>query len=134
MQDEFSTSMRVAVTVWATGAMLGVVCGILSMSLSLLRDYSGTYNDAVVASTSASILAATRDDPQPGAVLYSRVEESLNCVDAVKINSTYIYKYNDKNCQNTICLLTTYKNKKFRVRVVEGVLNKSLWTIILEAV
>lgn len=135
MQDEVSASMHIAIVVWCTGALLGVVCGVLIMSLNILRDYTDKYSDAIVSSTNASIVDAVKEEAQSGAIIYSRIESSINSIDAVKIEGKgYIYKYNDPNCQNTMSLLTTYKNTTFRINIQNGDLVKSLKTVVLTEV
>lgn len=135
MTDEVSTSMHISIVVWMTGALLGVVVGVLIMSLSILRDYTDKYSDAIVNSANAGIVDAVKEEAQPGAIVYSRIENSINSIDVVKIDGVgYIYKYNDPNCQNLMSLMTTYKNKKYKIAVTNGELVGTLKTVILTEV
>lgn len=134
MQEEVSTSMRIAITVWMTGAFLGVVTVILVMCLGILNDYSNTYNNAVVAATESSITSSVKDESRSGALIYASIDKSISSIDAVRIDDTYIYKYDDGSCQNLMCLLTTNKNKQYKVTVKNGDFVSTLKTVVLTEV
>jgi hypothetical protein len=134
MQDEVSSSFHIAIIVWMTGAMISVVLGVLVMSLNILINYSSKYSDAMAGAASASIVDLAGDDATPGAIVYSSISTSIDTIDAVRIGSTYIYKYNDNNCQNLMRLMTTYKNKRYKVSITTGEINRALRTVILTEV
>ncbi len=139
MTDEVSEHTRIALTVWMTGALLAVVCGVAVMCLSILNSYTGKYSDTILASTDSTVFALQGNEAVPGAIIYSSATESINSIDCVYIQNGdgtkyYLYVYNDVDQQNLIKLMTTYKNRTYSVHVTDGELVKTLRTVVLREV
>ena len=139
MTDEVSSSMHIAVTVWCAGALISIVSGILIMSLALLNNYGTTYSNAIVSTTNSSIFATVQEEPQSGAIIYSKLQNSIDVVASITIkdkknNSTLLYRYNNVNYQNDIQLMTIYKNNLYKVTLQKNSQVYGLYDVYLQEV
>lgn len=138
MDEDVSVSLRLSVTVWLTAALLGVTSGILVMSLQLLNNYNNKYVNATVAAADSGVNNLQSADVISGASAYAAVSKSINSIDKVYIvwsngSTTVLYNYKTAT-DNTITLMTNYKNDEFELTVCTGELISSLKTVKLTEV
>lgn len=139
MTDEVSSSMHIAVTVWCAGALISIVSGVLIMSLSILNNYDSTYSNAIISTANSSIFSAVQEEPQAGAIIYSKLHNSIDMVSSITVTdktnvSTVLYRYNDVNCQNDMQLMTIYKNNLYRIILQENTHVYGLYDVYLKEV
>lgn len=138
MAEDVSAYMRIAVTVYFTAALLAACVAVLSLCLNVFYNYNGKFVNAVVVSSDSSVNGMQSARYVSGAGSYGTICSSINSIDLVQIkwlNGTIenVYRY-EEGIDNTIKLMTNYKNKRFQINVSDGHDIKQLKTVILTEV
>lgn len=140
MDEDVSVSFRISIVVWMTGALVCIVAGVLSLTLSVLNNYVNKYADTMVMSAENTIVSLVGVEAVPGAIVYKNIEASIESIDAVLIstdndgnynNDTLIYKYDTVDFSGLMSLMTIHKNDKYVVNVVNGIYVPGLKTVVL---
>lgn len=140
MTDEVGEHFRISLVVWMTGALVAVVVGVALFSFLVYNQYTSKYTDAMVDSTTGSLLQLTRHSSVTCPTAYASISASIDRVDRVEFvnasgTSEILYDHNNLGLDNLISLMTGVNTvKNVRVEITQSVINGSMICVKLTEV
>lgn len=141
MTDEVGQHLRISLTVWMIGAILGVVVTVTAVALSVFNNYTGKYSDAMVQATEGGIYALAAQSSVTCPQAYATITASISTVDQVKVSlsgavsNVVYYDYQDPTKDRMVQLMSGANAiKNVRLEITPSTRNKGMIIITLTEV